>query len=117
MPYTYETNGAAIYEQSFRMIRAESDLARFDKDEEIVAVRMIHAAGMVGLSEFIEFSAGFAQVARAAVEVAHQFYAMRGWCRRYHARDFTADNDIICTFIHRACGRWPRDGQYAIRRH
>ncbi|NDD10061.1 MAG: precorrin-8X methylmutase, partial [Rhodobacteraceae bacterium] len=50
MPYTYETNGAAIYEQSFRMIRAESDLARFDKDEEIVAVRMIHAAGMVGLS-------------------------------------------------------------------
>ncbi|NDH27095.1 MAG: precorrin-8X methylmutase, partial [Rhodobacteraceae bacterium] len=26
MPYTYETNGAAIYEQSFRMIRAESDL-------------------------------------------------------------------------------------------
>ena len=32
MPYTYETNGAAIYEQSFCMIRTESDLARFDKD-------------------------------------------------------------------------------------
>ena len=52
MPYTYETNGAAIYEQS--RTSAESDLARFDKDEEIVAVRMIHAAGMV--KRFIEFS-------------------------------------------------------------
>jgi precorrin-8X/cobalt-precorrin-8 methylmutase len=46
MAHSYQTNGAAIYEQSFRMIRAESDLARFDEHEEIVAVRMIHAAGM-----------------------------------------------------------------------
>ncbi|MEO0620584.1 MAG: precorrin-8X methylmutase, partial [Pseudomonadota bacterium] len=33
MPYTYETNGAAIYDQSFATIRAEADLARFAADE------------------------------------------------------------------------------------
>ena len=44
MPHTYEKDGAAIYKESFSIIRAESDLARFDVDEEQVAVRMIHAA-------------------------------------------------------------------------
>ena len=67
MPYTYETNGAAIYKASFRTIRSESDLKRFDQDEEKVAVRMIHAAGMVGLAEYIHFSEGFAQKAKAAL--------------------------------------------------
>ena len=67
MPYEYETDGAAIYKQSFATIRAEADLARFDADEEQVAVRMIHAAGMVGLEEFVHFSTGFVTVARAAL--------------------------------------------------
>ena len=49
MPYTYEKDGAAIYAESFATIRAEANLARFDADEEPIAVRMIHAAGMVGL--------------------------------------------------------------------
>ncbi len=49
MPHLYETDGAAIYRQSFATIRAEADLARFTADEEPVVVRMIHAAGMVGL--------------------------------------------------------------------
>jgi len=68
MPYTYETDGAAIYVQSFATIRAEADLARFTHEEEIVAVRMIHAAGMVGLERFIRFSPGMAIAARAALE-------------------------------------------------
>ena len=38
MPHAYETDGAAIYRQSFATIRAEADLARFDTDEETVAV-------------------------------------------------------------------------------
>ncbi len=68
MPHHYETDGAAIYLQSFAMIRAEADLARFTTEEEIVAVRMIHAAGMVDLARFIHFSPGMAVVARAALE-------------------------------------------------
>jgi len=67
MPYDYETDGAAIYRQSFAIIRAESDLARFDADEEQVAVRMIHAAGMVGLAPHIRFSPGVVAAGRAAL--------------------------------------------------
>ncbi|MDD8024458.1 MAG: precorrin-8X methylmutase [Paracoccaceae bacterium] len=68
MPYDYEKDGAQIYLQSFRTIRAEADLARFTPEEEIVVVRMIHAAGMVGLEAFARFSPGMAIAARAALE-------------------------------------------------
>ena len=67
MPHVYETDGAAIYRRSFAMIRSEADLARFSPDEEPVAVRMIHAAGMVELAQHIRFSPGFVQVARTAL--------------------------------------------------
>lgn len=67
MPWHYETDGAAIYRQSFATIRAEADLARFGPEEEPVAVRMIHAAGMVGLAPFLRFSDGFAVAAREAL--------------------------------------------------
>ena len=98
MPYTYETNGAAIYEQSFRMIRAESDLTRFDSEEEIVAVRMIHAAGMVGLAEFIEFSKGFARDARTALENGAPILCDARMVSEGITRArLPAKNDVICT--------------------
>lgn len=68
MPYRYETDGAAIYAQSFATIRAEADLDRFSPEEEQVAVRMIHAAGMIELAPLIRFSTGFVATARAALE-------------------------------------------------
>ncbi|MDA9430615.1 precorrin-8X methylmutase [Bradyrhizobium sp. CCBAU 51627] len=68
MPHTYETDGAAIYRQSFAIIRAEADLARFTPDEEQVVVRMIHAAGMVGLEAHIRFTPNMATAARAALQ-------------------------------------------------
>jgi precorrin-8X/cobalt-precorrin-8 methylmutase len=68
MPHSYQTDGAAIYLESFATIRAEADLARFTPEEEVVVVRMIHAAGMVGLEEHVRFSPGMAIAARAALE-------------------------------------------------
>jgi precorrin-8X/cobalt-precorrin-8 methylmutase len=68
MPHVYETDGAAIYRQSFATIRAEADLARFSPDEESVVVRMIHASGMVGLEASIRFTPGMATAARAALQ-------------------------------------------------
>ncbi|NGM45926.1 precorrin-8X methylmutase [Rhodobacter sp. SGA-6-6] len=68
MPHAYETDGAAIYRASFATIRAEADLARFTAEEEVVAVRMIHASGMVELAPHIRFAPGFATAARAALE-------------------------------------------------
>jgi precorrin-8X/cobalt-precorrin-8 methylmutase len=68
MLHSYETDGAAIYRQSFAIIRAEAELARFAVDEEQLVVRMIHAAGMVGLETKIRFTPGMASVARAALQ-------------------------------------------------
>ena len=68
MPHVYETDGAVIYRQSFATIRSEADLGRFSADEEPVAVRMIHAAGMVGLEAHIHFTPGMAGTARSALE-------------------------------------------------
>jgi precorrin-8X/cobalt-precorrin-8 methylmutase len=68
MLHSYETDGAAIYRQSFAIIRAEADLARFSADEEPVVVRMIHAAGMVGLEAHVRFTSGMASRARAALQ-------------------------------------------------
>ncbi|PDT79541.1 precorrin-8X methylmutase [Bradyrhizobium sp. C9] len=68
MPHVYETDGAAIYRQSFATIRSEADLARFTPDEEPVVVRMIHAAGMVGLEEHVRFTPGMAASARVALQ-------------------------------------------------
>ncbi|WJS85180.1 precorrin-8X methylmutase [Paracoccus sp. TOH] len=68
MLHRYETDGARIYAQSFATIRAEADLARFTAQEEPVVVRMIHAAGLVGLERDVIFSAGMAIAARQALE-------------------------------------------------
>ncbi len=65
--HVYETDGAVIYRRSFAMIRAEADLASFDPDEEPVVVRMIHAAGLIGLEAHIRFSPAFVSAARRAL--------------------------------------------------
>ena len=64
---TYIKDGSEIYRRSFAIIRAEADLARFSKLEERVAVRMIHACGMVELAKDIVMSPGFADNARWAL--------------------------------------------------
>ena len=98
MPHTYEKDGAAIYKESFSIIRAESDLARFDGDEEQVAVRMIHAAGMVDLAPYIHFSPGFVVAARDALNNgAPIFCDARMVSEGVTRKRLPADNDVICT--------------------
>jgi len=65
--HVYERDGAAIYERSFATIRAEADLSGFAPEDTVVAVRMIHACGMVDLARDISFSPGFSVTARAAL--------------------------------------------------
>jgi precorrin-8X/cobalt-precorrin-8 methylmutase len=52
----YLRDGSAIYERSFAIIRAESDLSRFSDAEADVAVRMVHACGLVELAKDIVFA-------------------------------------------------------------
>lgn len=98
MPYTYQTDGAAIYLQSFATIRAEANLSRFDADEEQVAVRMIHAAGMVGLEEHAHFSPGFVAAARAALDAGAPILCDARMVSEGITRPrLPADNQVICT--------------------
>jgi len=67
MAEPYLRDGAAIYERSFAMIRAEADLARFSADEAEVAIRMIHACGLVEAAKYFLFGHGLVAAARAAL--------------------------------------------------
>ncbi|WP_420324823.1 precorrin-8X methylmutase [Mameliella sp.] len=98
MPYTYEKDGAAIYKESFATIRAEAELDRFARDEEQVVVRMIHAAGLVGLERDVKVSPGMVSAARAALEAGapifcDAFMVSEGVTRKR----LPAGNDVICT--------------------
>ena len=68
MTHSYEKNGQLIYNESFSTIRSESNLDHFSKEEEVVAVRMIHACGMVDLAKSIFFNLNMAILAREALE-------------------------------------------------
>ena len=98
MQYYYETDGAAIYLRSFAMIRAEAELGRFSPEEEIVAVRMIHAAGMIDLARFIRFSPGMAIAARTALEAGAPILCDARMVSEGITRArLPAHNPVICT--------------------
>ncbi len=98
MPYQYQTDGAAIYAQSFATIRAEADLGRFAADEEGLAVRMIHAAGLVELAAALRFSPGFVGVARAALEAGAPILCDARMVSEGITRArLPADNRVVCT--------------------
>ncbi len=94
----YMRDGTAIYQRSFAIIRAEADLERFSPDEAEVAVRMIHACGLVEAAGHIEFGDGLVAAARAALAqgapilcdaemVAHGITRAR----------LPANNEVVCT--------------------
>jgi precorrin-8X/cobalt-precorrin-8 methylmutase len=98
MPYDYEKDGAKIYAQSFATIRAEADLARFSAEEEPVVVRMIHAAGMVGLERHVHFSGGMASAGRAALGAGAAILCDARMVSEGITRArLPADNAVICT--------------------
>lgn len=98
MPYSYETDGAAIYAESFATIRAEADLARFAPEEEPVAVRMIHAAGLVGLEAHVRVSPGMVATTRSALEAGAPILCdARMVSEGITRKRLPADNPVICT--------------------
>lgn len=87
-----------IYERSFAIIRAEADLARFSPEEADVAVRMIHACGLVDVAKDIVFGGPLVAAARTALVkgapilcdsemVAHGVTRAR----------LPAKNEVVCT--------------------
>ena len=98
MPFKYEKNGAAIYKESFTKIRSEPDLSTFTSEEEIIAVRMIHASGMVELAHSIKFSPEFATTARNALEEGASILCDTKMVSEGITRSrLSKNNKIICT--------------------
>jgi len=96
--YAYERDGAAIYARSFAIIRQEADLSAFSEAEADVAVRMIHACGLVEAAAYIRFSpdcvvAGVEALAAGAPILCDAQMVARGITR---AR-LPAENEVICT--------------------
>lgn len=63
----YVRDGQEIYRQSFATIRAEADLSRIPSDLEKLAVRVIHACGMVEIVEALQFSPDAGRLGREAL--------------------------------------------------
>lgn len=96
--YDYIKDGDAIYRQSFAIIRAEADLSRFSADEAEVAIRMIHAAGLVEAAEHFVFGSGFVAAARAALAAgAPIFCDAEMVARGVTAARLPANNEVLCT--------------------
>jgi precorrin-8X/cobalt-precorrin-8 methylmutase len=94
----YIRDGAEIYRRSFAIIRREADLARFSADEEPVAVRIIHACGIVEAAGDFVFSegavlAGRAALAAGAAILCDSKMVAHGITRARLRRD----NAVICT--------------------
>ncbi|MBP0592553.1 precorrin-8X methylmutase [Paraburkholderia sp. LEh10] len=65
--HEYIRDGQEIYRQSFATIRAEADLSHIPADLEKLAVRVIHACGMVDIVGDLRFSDGAGRAGRAAL--------------------------------------------------
>ncbi len=96
--YSYEKDGAAIYRQSFAIIRREADLRRFSPLEERVAVRVVHACGMVEAALDLVFTPGAVEAAKRALEAgAAIFCDARMVAEGVTRARLPAENEVICT--------------------
>ncbi|MEV8226285.1 precorrin-8X methylmutase [Streptomyces sp. NPDC079167] len=95
--HQYEKDGPAIYRQSFATIRAEADLAGLPADVSQVAVRMIHACGMVDLVRDLAFSPNAVADARAALRSGAPILCDVAMVASGVTRKrLPADNEVIC---------------------
>jgi precorrin-8X/cobalt-precorrin-8 methylmutase len=94
----YIKDGAEIYRRSFAIIRAEADLARFTPEEERVAVRIIHASGMVEVAADIAFSAGAVLAGIAALEAGAPILCDAKMVSNGVTKArLPVGNDVVCT--------------------
>jgi precorrin-8X/cobalt-precorrin-8 methylmutase len=94
----YVKDGAAIYRESFSIIRREADLSAFQTDLARVVVRMIHACGMTDLPKDVQAStdaasAGITALLAGAVLFCDATMVATGITRSRLPRN----NEVICT--------------------
>ncbi len=96
--YDYQRDGSAIYARSFAIIRAEADLSAFSDEEADVAVRMIHACGVVEAAQVIRFLPGSVAAAATALRAGAPILCDAEMVARgITAARLPAANEVICT--------------------
>jgi precorrin-8X/cobalt-precorrin-8 methylmutase len=94
----YTKDGAAIYKESFSIIRSEADLSAFSTQLSRVVVRMIHACGMTDLAQLVLASsdaaeAGIQALLSGAPILCDAHMVANGVTRTRLPRN----NEVICT--------------------
>ncbi|WP_158819478.1 precorrin-8X methylmutase [Granulicella sp. S156] len=94
----YVKDGAAIYRESFSIIRREADLSAFQNDFARIVVRMIHACGMTDLPQDVQASpdaasAGVNALREGAPLLCDATMVANGITRSRLPRN----NEVICT--------------------
>ncbi|WEV29371.1 precorrin-8X methylmutase [Streptomyces sp. 71268] len=96
--FDYEKDGAAIYRASFATIRAEAALDALPPDVSQVAVRMIHACGMVDLVKDLAYTPNVVAAARAALRAGAPILCDANMVASGVTRKrLPADNEVLCT--------------------
>ncbi|MET9534511.1 MULTISPECIES: precorrin-8X methylmutase [unclassified Streptomyces] len=96
--FDYEKDGPAIYRQSFATIRAEADLSELPADVSQVAVRMIHACGMVDLVRDLAYTPQVVARAREALRAGAPVLCDVAMVASGVTRKrLPAGNEVVCT--------------------
>ncbi|MFM2431539.1 MAG: hypothetical protein RLZZ511_2752 [Cyanobacteriota bacterium] len=97
----YIRDGQAIYDKSFAMIRAESDLSPIPEDLEKVAVRLIHSCGMTDIVTDFAASKGAGTIGRTVLAQGAPIFCDAQMVANGVTRSrLPADNEVICTLNH-----------------
>ncbi|WP_215766279.1 precorrin-8X methylmutase [Gluconobacter cerinus] len=96
--YDYIRDGAAIYARSFATIRAEADLSGFTPEQSKIAVRIIHACGMVEVAASVAMTSDLVSKARAALQAGNPILCDSEMVAHGVTRArLPANNAVICT--------------------
>ena len=94
----YIRDGQEIYRNSFAIIRAEANLQSIPADLEKLAVRVIHACGMVDAIEDLRFSPGAGKAGRDALAAGAPILCDARMVLEGVTRTrLPANNQVICT--------------------
>jgi len=93
----YLRTGEEIYEESFRIIRAETNLARFPGDVSRAVVRMVHAAGATDIADDVAFTPDVVATANAALRAGAPIFCDSSMVATGIIRSrLPRDNDVVC---------------------
>ena len=93
----YLRDPQAIYAQSFATIRNEGNLSRFSKGMEDLAIRLIHACGMVDIADDLVFSDGAFEKGAAALVLGAPIFVDAEMVRHGIIRHLLpAKNEVFC---------------------